>query len=77
MDYETIIDEQLESMELSELEGLIESTSDYYGIMDDVSIDGIIANLINGTPLFDTETFMDNLVELFPLAFILRALAYY
>lgn len=67
MDYETIIDEQLESMELSELEGLIESTSDYYGIMDDVSIDGIIANLINGTPLFDTETFMDNLVELFML----------
>ncbi len=67
MDYEIIIDEQLKSMDLAELEGMLESTADYYGIGNDISIEGIINDLINGTPIIDTEKLLDSLLELFML----------
>ena len=66
MDYEIIIDEQLKSMNLAELERMLESTTDFYGI-EDVSIEGIISDLINGTPIIDTEKLLDSLLELFML----------
>ena len=67
MEYETIISEQLKTMDIDELEELIDKTTEYYGITDNLSIEGIINDLINGSPLFDSDKFMNNLMELFLL----------
>jgi len=57
MEYETIINEQLDSMDLSELEKLTDGTT----------VTEIIDDLINGQPLFDSEEILHNLFDLFLL----------
>lgn len=65
MDYETIIEEQLNTMELSELENILDDTYTGSEIFGDMSVDGIINDLINGQPLFDSESFIRNITDLF------------
>lgn len=67
MDYETIIEEQLASMDLSELEKIMSETSGNGGIFEDMTVNGIIDNLINGKALFDSESIIQNLLNLFML----------
>jgi len=63
MEYETIINEQLESMELDELENIAGQN----GIIDNVTVMNIIDDLLNGQPLFDSDEIIDNLISLFML----------
>ncbi len=65
MDYEIIIDEQLNSMDLSDLENLMDSAVDETGIFSEMTVEEIINNLINGQPLFDSDKILDNLLNLF------------
>lgn len=65
MDYETIIEEQLNTMNLNELENLLDDTYTGTEIFGDMSVDGIIDDLINGQPLFDSESFIRNITDLF------------
>lgn len=65
MDYETIIEEQLNTMNLNELENILDDTYTGSEIFGDMSVDGIIADLINGQPLFDSESFIRNITDLF------------
>jgi stage III sporulation protein AE len=57
MEYETIINEQLDSMNLNELEEIADGTT----------VKAIINDLLNGTPLFDSEEIVQNLFDLFML----------
>lgn len=65
MDYETIIEEQLNTMNLNELENILDDTYTGSEIFGDMSVDGIIDDLINGQPLFDSESFIRNITDLF------------
>lgn len=65
MDHETIIDAQLESMDLSELNGLLKDSETQNIFTDDISVESIINDLIQGQPLFDSENILHNLKELF------------
>lgn len=65
MDYETIIEEQLNTMNLNELENLLDDTYTGSEIFGDMSVDGIIDDLINGQSLFDSESFIRNITDLF------------
>lgn len=65
MDYETIIEEQLNSMDLTELEGIMADTTGQSGIFDDFTVSSIINDLINGNALFDSDRIIDNLLNLF------------
>lgn len=65
MDYETIIEEQLDSIELDELENIMEDAYSGSELFGDMTAEGIINDLINGQPLFDSENLLRNLTELF------------
>lgn len=65
MEYETIIKEQLNAMDLKELEDLATSSQNSFAIIDEVTVNGIINNLLNGKPLFNSENIINNLLELF------------
>lgn len=67
MDHQQIIDEQLGSMDMTELERMVEDTPYASEIFDDLSVEGIIHELMNGQPLFDSENILDNLLDLFLL----------
>lgn len=65
MDYETIIEQQLDSMDLSELEQILTDSAQEGGVFDVITVDGIIDSLMNGQPLFDSNRLLDNLLDLF------------
>ena len=65
MDYETIIEEQLNGMELSELEQAMEDATKAGGILDEMTVEEIIDHLLHGEPLFDSDQIIDNLISLF------------
>ena len=65
MDYEKVIDEQLNSMDLSELENAIDEAAKTSGILENMTVDDIIDKLLNGQPLFDSQDIIDNLISLF------------
>ncbi|MDO4544818.1 MAG: stage III sporulation protein AE [Bacillota bacterium] len=65
MDHETIIEEQLDSMDLSELEDIMGEATQSGGVFDEITVDQIIDNLLNGQPLFDSDRIIDNLIDLF------------
>ncbi|NLD20331.1 MAG: stage III sporulation protein AE [Clostridiales bacterium] len=64
MEYETIIEKQLEDMELSEYEELVNDSIGEARVFEEVTADEIIDNLINGQPLFDSDKLLDNLLNL-------------
>jgi len=65
MEYETIIDEQLDTMDLSELEKLLEDSAGEFAAYDEMTVESIINDMINGRPLFESDKIIDNLRELF------------
>ncbi|MBQ2845513.1 MAG: hypothetical protein IJE75_00040, partial [Firmicutes bacterium] len=65
MEFENIINEQLDSMDLSELEELLDEAPAEMTIADEISVNSIINDLLNGQPIFDSENLMDNIKELF------------
>lgn len=65
MEFENIINEQLDSMDLSELEELLDEAPEQMTIADEISVNSIINDLLNGQPIFDSENLMDNIKELF------------
>ncbi len=65
MDYENIIDAQLESMDLSELEDVMEQALSENGILENMTVDGIVDALINGQPVFNSEKIIENMINLF------------
>lgn len=65
MDHETVIDAQLESMDLSSLEDMLEKVESQNIVQDDISVESIINDLIRGDPLFDSENIIENLKEMF------------
>ena len=67
MDYETVIEEQLESMDLSQLENMMDESTKSSGVFENMSVNDIVNNLLNGEPLFDSDKILDNLADLFLL----------
>lgn len=65
MEYENIINEQLEVLDLTELENIYKTSNNELSIFDDISAEKIINDLINGQPLFESDKILDNLKELF------------
>ena len=65
MEFENIINEQLDSMDLSELEKLLDEAPAEMTIADEISVNSIINDLLNGQPIFDSENLLDNIKELF------------
>lgn len=65
MEYEKIIEEQLKTLDISEIERIIDENGSNYFMTDDISLKGIIDDLLTGTPLFESDRIIDNLVELF------------
>lgn len=65
MDYETVIQEQLDSMDLSELENILEDTTRAGGIFENMSAGDIVSSMLNGEPLFNSDKILDNLINLF------------
>lgn len=64
MEYESIIEQYLDSLNLSELEILTEETASE-NIFEITEIEEIVGALINGQPLFDSDKLLANLKELF------------
>jgi stage III sporulation protein AE len=66
MDYESIIAEQLEQLNLSELERIMNETAGQSdGIFSGVSIEDIIYAGLNGQPLFDSQVIISSMLDLF------------
>ncbi len=65
MDYQTIIDGQLDSMDLSGLESMMSEAAGQGGIFDDMPVEEIIHSMINGRPIFDADSIIKNLTDLF------------
>ena len=65
MDYQTIIDGQLDSMDLSGLESMMSDAAGQGGIFGDMTVEQIINSMINGKPIFDTDSIIKNLTDLF------------
>ena len=65
LEFENIINEQLDSMDLSELEELLNEAPAEMTIADEISVNSIINDLLNGQPIFDSENLLDNIKELF------------
>lgn len=65
MDYETIIDEQLEAMDIDELEEIAQDAALQSSVFDDITVEQIVDDLLNGRPLFDSGKLLDDLMQLF------------
>lgn len=65
MEYETIIREQLESMDLTELNDIASTSQETFQIIEEPSVEGIIDDLLNGQPIFDSDKILNNLFDLF------------
>ncbi|MBE6033917.1 MAG: stage III sporulation protein AE [Clostridiales bacterium] len=66
MDYKSIIQEQLANLNLSELEAIMEDTSlQSGGLVQNLSIQDIINNAVNGKPIFDSQVIIQSFIDLF------------
>lgn len=64
MEFESIINEQLDSIDLSQLEELQDEALSEIPIADEITVEEIINDLINGQPIFESDKIIDNLKEL-------------
>lgn len=64
MEYESILNEQLKNIDLNELEEIYNDSSQA-ALFDDISVESILNDLLNGQPILDSDKFIDNLKELF------------
>lgn len=68
MEYESIIKQQMEELDLSELEDIMDDAAKQSnGIFSSVSTDEIVQSFIDGKPLFDSEVILHNLLDVFLL----------
>jgi len=67
MEYEAILDAQLDSLDLAELESLLDGPEEYADLFGDITIRDTINKLIEGTPIFDSDKLIDIIKELFIL----------
>ncbi len=66
MDYDTIIQEQMGNLDLSELEQIMDDAAKQSnGIFSSLSTDQIVQSFIDGKPLFDSDVIMKNLFDVF------------
>ncbi|MCI9596382.1 MAG: stage III sporulation protein AE [Firmicutes bacterium] len=66
MDYDSIIQEQMNKLELDELEQIMEDAAEQSrGIFSSLSTDEIVQSMIDGKPLFDSEVMIQNLLDVF------------
>lgn len=66
MDYDSIIQEQMGKMDLSELEQIMDDAAKQSnGLFSSISTDDIVQSFIDGKPLFDSEVIMNNLLDVF------------
>lgn len=66
MDYNSILKEQMDALDLSELENIMDDASlTTNGIFSPLSTDEIIQSFMDGKPLFDSEVIMKNLLDVF------------
>lgn len=66
MDYDSIIREQMEKLNLTELEDIMEDAAQQSkGIFSSLSTEEIVQSFIDGKPLFDTEVLLENIWDVF------------
>lgn len=66
MEYDSIIKEQLDKLELDELERIMEDAAEQSnGIFSSLSTDEIVQSFMDGKPLFDSEVIMRNMLDVF------------
>ncbi|MCI8647833.1 MAG: stage III sporulation protein AE [Firmicutes bacterium] len=66
MDYESILKEQMEKLNLTELEDIMEDAAEQSnGIFSALSADEIVQSFIKGEPLFDTEILLEHIWDVF------------
>lgn len=65
MDYEKVLEEQLDSMDMSELENIMNDTANKTGVFDNITTEEIVDRLLSGQPIFDSDKILDNLINLF------------
>ena len=65
MDYESIIDQQLEDIDLSELDRIMDEAAEQSnGIFEALDTEDIISSLLSGKPLFDADLILNNVFDL-------------
>lgn len=66
MDYESIIKEQLQRLDLTELEQALESASlESNRLVPNLTVEDIISNAISGEPIFDAQVMIQTFGDLF------------
>ena len=64
MDYETVIREQFDSMDLSGLSSLMKESIKSGGLFENMTAEDIAYSMLNGEPLFDSGKIIENLRDL-------------
>ena len=68
MDYETMIKDQMADLDLDELENIMDDAAiQSNGIFSSLSTDDIVDSLLAGEPLFDTNSILENVMDVFLL----------
>lgn len=67
MDYETVLEEQLEATELSELEDSLADAAQQSGVLEELSVEDLVHRLLNGQQILDSDQILENLKNLFLL----------
>ena len=65
MDYETVLEEQLEATELSELEDSLADAAQQSGVLEELSVEDLVHRLLNGQQILDSDQILENLKNLF------------
>lgn len=64
MDYETVIDKQMDALDLGELEAIMEDASQQSnGIFSSVNTDEVIKSFVEGKPIFESDVIINNIVD--------------
>lgn len=65
MDYESMIGSQLDELDLSELEAIMDDAEEQsMGIFDVISTEEIVNSLLSGEPIFDADAIINNVFDL-------------
>ncbi len=66
MEYDSMIQEQLDKLDLDELEQIMEEAAEQSeGIFSSLSTDEIVQDFLAGKPLFDSEAILQNVLDVF------------
>ena len=67
MDYEIVLKEQMDAMDLSELEDSLSDAAQQSGVLEDLSVQELVDRLLNGQAILDSDQILENLKNLFLL----------